>query len=564
MKFIRIKKKISKIIWIGVIIIGLALIAYKFRYTIKHKTPILIDTIAINIFNNQNINIETSSDLNASDFSIVWYGNTPDQKVHVFHGQYRKKVPLNLGNNSFVILYKDSIIGTEGHLKVSRYKYHNYSFKFYQDKADLNYDFTVSGADSHFRATWNELHHWTKSLPNHERVNSPLNLTRNSDSVKHRFAFEFEKKHLKKIKTSSSDLKIKKPPVQFNEMPVLVKSVKTRGRSSMNFPRKSYNVKLKNQHEFQDTDGKSKNLKSFSLLSLSMDQYYFKNRIAFGLLKEVIGVDLFQAYSELKINEKSQGVYYLTEHPKDHLFDTQQADFILRRRYENSNYARGQNAKEIELDYESDKGLDAQATKQYLEHYQKIYRVIKEKSGIELYEELNAMMDLQEYMRIMAFNYVICNGDYTDELFFYVREDIPSKRFNFLPWDFDDIFLNAPHEGWAQRNKRIDNTNKLIFSVEDDLDHIISADSYLHDLYLTELETVIAQLKQSDIKSLFQNTYNELLPYYMNEEIIAQSQFDEFATVYQIDAFENQLHDVYGFLMRRMDLIEQQINTNNF
>ena len=562
LKNIRFKRKVSKTLLFGLVAIALALVAYKFRYPIKTKSSLVLDYVAINIFNKQNLIVETTTDIKREDISVVWYGDNPGQNLKLNIATGKVKIPLKEGNNSFVISYKDSIIGAVGHLKVSRYNYHNYKLKFYTKANKIHFDLNVEGKQYPSVVNWDELYHWSKSLSNHNRVDSALELTSYLDSIKYLFEFNIDQKDFKKLRNSSTDLKIKNPPITLNTNSLKSKSIKTRGRGTMNYPRKGFNIKLDESFDFVRNSGDTLPLKSFSILSLSMDHYYFKNRIAFELLKEIIGMDMYQAYSELRINNESQGVYLVTEHPKEHLFEAKHADFLLRRGYENSNYSEPDDLKDLALDYEIIKGLDKKVTAQYLDQYNKIYQVLKEKSGNELFEDLNTMVDLKEYMRILAFNFIICNGDYTDELFFYKSNFNPSNRFNVFPWDFDDIFANEPHEGWAVRNKRLDDDSKLIFSVEDDLDYFISSDPFLYQKYLVEMEDIITILNQEKLKVVFENTYKELTPFYKNDDIINQSQYDKLATVYEIEGLKSQMQDVYAFLINRMQKIEKRLKEN--
>ena len=74
-----------------------------------------------------------------------------------------------------------------------------------------------------------------------------------------------------------------------------------------------------------------------------------------------------------------------------------------------------------------------------------------------------------------CFQFFVQNGDYSDEVFFYIDPKI--RKFRIIPWDYDDIFANAPHEGGAENKKALSEIN--LFSTEDHLDEKIATDSYL-------------------------------------------------------------------------------------
>lgn len=553
----RIKKNklFIRIIMLAVISSIFFLGGYKLRYKIK---PV-INKIVVTVFDKQNVIVEFPPEIDKSDIEIVWYGNYSEQQIILNSKVKWDKIPEVFGNNCFVVYYKDSIINTVGHLKISKFKYHNYLFRFKKDSNKVSCDFNVLGADSVYIKKWDELYHWTKSLSSHYQINSPLSLQSNLDTIKNIIEFEFDTVDFKNLLNTKIETKIKDADCKIYSKPLIVKSVKTRGVSSMYYRRKSFNVKLNDSLLFKGPNGITKKIKSFSLISLSMDQYYFKNRIAYELLNEIIGMDIFHTFSEVKINSQSQGVYLLIENPKDYLVDSKQARFILRRRYECSSFRKRNNIEDAYLDYKCDKTLDSIQVYNILEQYRNVYRVLNTKKEEELYDSLNAIMNIREYMRIMAFNFIICNGDYSDEQFFYINDLENTNRFNILPWDFDDIFLNSPHEGWRLRNQQI-NDNKLIFSIENDLDLTIAKDPFLYQQYLLELENVVNIFTNVDLRILFQNTYNELYPFYQDSAIISQSKFDQYSTEYKITGLENQLIDIYQFLLHRIETIRYQIN----
>ena len=93
-------------------------------------------------------------------------------------------------------------------------------------------------------------------------------------------------------------------------------------------------------------------------------------------------------------------------------------------------------------------------------------------------------------MKWLAFNFIVKNGDYTDEVYFCI--DPAVDKFKFIPWDYDDIFAIAPHEGNAIKKDAIG--NKLIFSSEDKLDQKIANDAYLYHIYLSVFQKTLKLL----------------------------------------------------------------------
>ena len=66
---------------------------------------------------------------------------------------------------------------------------------------------------------------------------------------------------------------------------------------------------------------------------------------------------------------------------------------------------------------------------------------------------MSQWIDLDIYMKWLAFNFFIRNGDYTDEVYFYM--DPATGKYRIIPWDYDDIFASGPHEGSEEKYRNI-------------------------------------------------------------------------------------------------------------
>jgi spore coat protein CotH len=130
--------------------------------------------------------------------------------------------------------------------------------------------------------------------------------------------------------------------------------------------------------------------------------------------------------------------------------------------------------------------------KKYRKQYLNLYSDINHFKGEELYKRLDAGLNLDHYFAWLAFNYLVMNGDYEDEVFFYIRPE--TGKYDILPWDYDDLFRQAPHEGMEARNSVEGFRNKLLFSSEDALDRAIASDEYLYAKYKLAMHDVMRVL----------------------------------------------------------------------
>jgi spore coat protein H len=337
-------------------------------------------------------------------------------------------------------------------------------------------------------------------------------------------------KNLKAI--TGEKMQVKTGLLVINEVIIEPDEIITRGQSTLMMPRKSLSFNLKYAGLFRRGD-LSEHLKKFNLLSLSMDRDYCCNRIAFGLMEEIDIFHLFYAYCELRINGKSEGVFMVIEKPEEWAMKKENSPFLINRGY-NNNIDKLKTGKDAERD----------KIRHYRQAYSEIYKACNKYSGEEFYKYLSERLDVEEYMKWLGFNLFVRNGDYTDEVYFYI--DQAAEKFRIIPWDYDDLFSALPHEGKNETWK--DPGDKLFFSLEDALDRKIINDSVLYNKYLVQLKEVLQVLTPAIIKNIFEVTYSELYPYFSDLNIIGQSQYDIHKNT-SITRLEEDLNAIYVQLL---------------
>jgi spore coat protein H len=310
--------------------------------------------------------------------------------------------------------------------------------------------------------------------------------------------------------TTGEKVNIKSRITIINRDTVKPKDISTRGQSTLMFERKSLSFSLKSNASFKHGD-RTESLNKFSLLNLSMDKYYCRNRLAFEMMEALGLFDLFYSFCELRINDRSEGVFMIMETPESWAIRERKSPLVIRRGYDHK----------IEKT-KNNKKNDRTSDKKYLSNYRQLYNSLDTYTGEELYTALSEYIDLEDYMKWLAFNFLVHNGDYADEVFFYIDPEI--EKYRIIPWDYDDIFAIAPHEGKEVRNKILG--DKLIFSSEDLLDQKIATDPYLYERYLKTFKEALDKLTPELLKNVIENSYAELYPFYSDEEIISNSKLD--------------------------------------
>jgi spore coat protein H len=309
--------------------------------------------------------------------------------------------------------------------------------------------------------------------------------------------------------------------------------INTRGGSTLRFIRKSLSFSLKTEAVIRHGD-RTEKLKKFYAQSLSMDKDYCSNRLAYEMMEKIDIMHLFYAFGKVSVNGKCEGICMVMERPEDWAIKKMNSPCIIRRGY----YETIDKISLNKVSGEKDAG-------RYEDYFRNIYKAIRKYEGEELYRILSGWIDLDNYMEWIAFNYLIKNGDYTDEVFFYV--DTATNRFRIIPWDYDDIFFLAPHEG-AKKSRKA-RGNKLVFSSEDKLDLKIATDPYLYNIYLGHLRKILDVLTEETLREVFENTYAELYPYYSENELIKMSRYDSHNET-NLEIMSDDLRKLYNQLVQ--------------
>jgi len=341
-----------------------------------------------------------------------------------------------------------------------------------------------------------------------------LNLSDSGKKIENTISLYTSKSDYQAIKatTGKKIYNIEAVSLVINKDTLYPEEINTRGQTTLYYRRKSFSFNLKSKAELRHGD-KTESLKKFFALSLSMDRSYCNNRLAFEMMENTGLFSLFYTFCELRINGQSEGIYLVIERPDEWAMKKKDSPLMIRRGY---NHA---------LDkIVTDNSVKKSDIKRYCEYYNLIYKCLDKYEGEELYKTISSWLDINSYMKWLAFNFLVRNGDYTDEVYFFFDPRI--NKFNIIPWDYDDLFLTVPHEGNIKNKELL--AEKLIFSAEDQLDRKIAADPYLYRIYLIQFWEILDKLSPDVLRKVFENTYAELYPYYSNNEIINMSGYDAY------------------------------------
>lgn len=345
-------------------------------------------------------------------------------------------------------------------------------------------------------------------------------------------------KDLAEFRTSRG-LKLSTVPkkLSFDKAPMVAENMKLRGKTSLKFRRKSYRVELGEAFSFKTEQG-TKTLKDFHLLSLTMDRGYFGNRLAFDCLQNMGLFNLYHNFVDLQINGQTEGLYCLIQRPEDYAIDDLGAPYVLRRSAVDF----------VVADYKLAKGQNPEVKTQADAAYQDLINAAKTLEGEAQFDYLNTHLNLDAYCTWLALNTWFQNGDYSDEVLFYVEPGKTPLRFGIIPWDFDDVFATAPHEDWPRRNAALG--DKLLFSSEVGLDRAIANNPLLYDFYLKKMKTLLERLDEPKLRELLATIYQEIYPYFKRMPILEMTRYDRQKTT-SLTRLEMQMNESFQFLIKR-------------
>lgn len=272
--------------------------------------------------------------------------------------------------------------------------------------------------------------------------------------------------------------------------------VNLHGEGSILLPRKSFEVRLPMR---VPPFGEGLALKKFLLVAMEEDYGYYRNFLCYGLLRDHLGLFLGEMqYTRVSLNGADQGLYLLVERSQDAIERRFPEAAVMRRNYDNGWFPKGNLAKDPAR-------VDAYYAE--LAHFGELSGLYQ---GQQLVDSLRAYVDLDQYLAWLAFNRLVRNGDYTDEVFFY-KETPTTAQWKIAVWDYEDIWAD-PHAGIAR-------AGSWVYCIEDKLDSAIADTPELTVLYHTALRSVMQRLTPEVLAQHFDTIREQLLPWFADPSL---------------------------------------------
>ena len=108
-----------------------------------------------------------------------------------------------------------------------------------------------------------------------------------------------------------------------------------RGDNTLNFTRKGFGVNMDRKITlFNPEEQIEKKYEEFKLLAMVYDYTYIENSTAVGLFKEVDLWPVYSFFTEVRLNNHTQGLYHFIEDPFEYFIEQKNASFVIRRGYD--------------------------------------------------------------------------------------------------------------------------------------------------------------------------------------------------------------------------------------
>ena len=147
----------------------------------------------------------------------------------------------------------------------------------------------------------------------------------------------------------------------------------------------------------------------------------------------------------------------------------------------------------------------------------------EELEGNALVTLLEDRLDLNAYLRWVAFNSAVQSGDYIDELWLFATDSLASdgrtvSRYGVAGWDPDDVF-SICHDGGIHA---IVDPWGLLYCTESVLDHSIFDDPEVYRRYVDVLDGMLGGVLSADaVAQTLAAVADQVLPWLESQDITA-------------------------------------------
>lgn len=328
--------------------------------------------------------------------------------------------------------------------------------------------------------------------------------------------------------------------ISFNGGPYQKSEVESRGQSCLTVAKRPcLGIKTESKIQFHGVNGLEG--KTFNLASMWQDRGFVSSRLGFDMFRALGIFELKSEYVVVWINDLPYGLYLATEKPKKAIARITDDAWIGRRGYK-TRLETVEQSKTI-----SEKAAVAQ--------FRSLYKDVSLLSGDALRLSLESKINLKRYMQWLIVNSVMLNGDYADEVFFYIDGKDLKRRFEIMPWDFDDLF-KEPHAS-PENTARAESINiGLLYGFENPLDVKIADDPVLSRMLRSEARDILSKISPALVERVVGQIQRDLVSYAREPEVLNCGLRDSYRKAYTEKFFLETASRRQAALLKRVEVLK--------
>ncbi|MBN8540394.1 MAG: CotH kinase family protein [Deltaproteobacteria bacterium] len=330
--------------------------------------------------------------------------------------------------------------------------------------------------------------------------------------------------------------------ISFNGGPFQKSEVESRGQSCLTAAKRPcLGIKTENKVQFLGANGLDG--KTFNLASMWQDRGFVSSRLGFDMFRALGIFELKSEYVVVWINDLPYGMYLVTEKPKKAIARITDDAWIGRRGYKTR----------LETVEESKTISEKAAVSQFRSLYKDVANLL----GEGLRASIESKLNLKRYMQWLIVNSVMMNGDYADEVFFYIDGKDPKRRFDIMPWDFDDLF-KEPHAGPENQARADSIKSGILYGFENPLDVKIADDPLLARLLKEEAREILQKLTPAFVGGVIGQIQRDLVSYSREPEVLNSGLRDSYRKPYTEKFFVETTARRQAAILNRVELLKSR------
>jgi hypothetical protein len=258
-----------------------------------------------------------------------------------------------------------------------------------------------------------------------------------------------------------------------------------RGQTSLDCRRKSLSIDLDGPTPLPLAPRAAAD--EFYLISMCKDRAYFRQVLANGFLRRLDLFPLENRIVEVRLNGQSRGAYLLLEKPTHTLRRGHtDIDRVIRRRTGHDF--------SVEAEVKHPDASSDEQERELLTEFTMLSTLVDTTAPGDIYEVLSERFDFDNYLRWLAFETLLRNGDYVDETFFYASTELGGAGeglyFRNMAWDNDDLDSRCHHSG----RYALTDPWGIAYCAEDEIDLALLLSDEVYTIFVDHLDVLLGEV----------------------------------------------------------------------